>query len=198
MAKEKRSPEEKAKAEKERREKRNAARRKKRAEARAEKTKTTDSGTSEASPGPIGAGRAKSGEKKSGPTEPRTRSKPSGRDSTPIKPTPANPLAGDDFERPPKSNRKTPAGNAGAMMHGAKPHLPMTPAQLEAIGETLDRIADLELDLAPAKKKLESAKDNADRAKKAVDGLLADRKKLLEHLIEIRSGKWQLKLPLGG
>jgi len=128
--------------------------------------------------------------KKSGAIAPETPSKPSGPDSTPTGP--------DKWEDKPESNRKKPAGNDGAIMHGAKPHLPMTPAQLEAIQETLDRVADLEADLAPARKKLESAKDGAEKAKKAVDGLVADRRKLFDHLVEIRSGKWQLKLPLGG
>lgn len=105
--------------------------------------------------------------------------------------------AGDGFEGPPESNR-TPVGNEGAVMHGAKAHLPLTPAQVEAIAETLDRVADLELDIAPAKKALDQAAEKAEKAKKAVSGLNADRKKLLEHLVEIRSGKWQMKIPLGG
>ena len=82
-------------------------------------------------------------------------------------------------------------------MHGAKPGIKLTPAQVDAIEETLDKVADLSISLGPAKQKLDKASESASKAKKVVDGLNADRKKLLDHLVEIRSGSWQTRIPLG-
>lgn len=146
----------------------------------------------------------KSPEKDKPAKKPAAKKKPAKK----IKPTPANPLAGDadkgrgakkgdGFEGPPESNRKPPQGEKGETMHGAKPHVKLTPAQVEAIQETLDRITDLAVELGPAKKKLDEAKEKADRAAKAVAQLNADRTKLLNHLVDIRSGTWQTRLALG-
>ncbi len=85
---------------------------------------------------------------------------------------------------------------AAGRMHGAKPHVKLTPVQMEAIEETLDKISDIGRDLAPVLSDISNAEKKLKKAKGLSSALTSDIGKLQKHLIAIRSGTWQGRLPL--
>lgn len=85
---------------------------------------------------------------------------------------------------------------AAGRMHGAKPHVKLTPVQMEAVEETLDKISDLGGDLAPVLSDISKAEKKLKTAKATSSALTSDIGKLQKHLIAIRSGTWQGRLPL--
>ena len=89
-----------------------------------------------------------------------------------------------------------PAAEAPGRMHGAKPHVKLTPAQMEAVEETLDKISDLAQDLSPVLSDISNAEKKLKKAKTLSSALTSDIGKLRNHLDAIRSGTWQGRLPL--